>query len=376
MSLAAHNQEPTEQGRAAPVPPLWIGSVRVDPPLLAAPMAGFTNYAYRHILRSLGGVGLPATEMISARGFLEMGHREEGFPDRLWGVRDEPRPLAVQMWDNDPGLLAAVGRRLVEVFAPSVVDLNFGCPVKVISQDAKSGSYLLRHPDRVAAIVAQVVEACAPVPVTAKIRLGCTRDTINAIDVAQAVEGAGGAALTVHGRTAADMYRGSADWERIAQIKPHLRRIPLIGNGDLRTPQSVVEAFRRYPVDGVMIGRAGLPKPWLFAQACAALCGAPLPPTPTLAAQRAMLLSHFAMIVQRFGPRKGTLLMRRFACCYAQGCPGARAFRAAVVLATEPDEFRAIVERDFPRVASRAELAERAEPADEQPPNGAACDLS
>ena len=107
-------------------------------------------------------------------------------------------------------------------------------------------------------IVARVAAACRPTPVTAKIRLGCTRDTINAIDVAQAIESAGGAAVTVHGRTAEDMFRGSADWDEIARIKPHLSRIPLIGNGDLKTPQSVVEAFARYGVDGVMIGRAAL----------------------------------------------------------------------------------------------------------------------
>ena len=112
--------------------------------------------------------------------------------------------------------------------------------------------------------------ACRPVPVTAKIRTGCTRDTINAIDVAQAIEGAGGAAVTVHGRTAEDLFRGAADWEQIARIKQHLSRIPLVGNGDLATAEAVVQAFARYGVNGVMIGRAGLARPWLFAQAAAA----------------------------------------------------------------------------------------------------------
>ncbi len=120
------------------------------------------------------------------------------------------------------------------------------------------------------AIIERVVKACAPTPVTAKIRLGCTRDKIIATDIAEVVEGAGAAALTVHGRTAADMFRGSADWERIAAIKPHLKRIPLIGNGDLDSPQKVVDVFRRYDVDGVMIARASLAKPWLFRQAAAA----------------------------------------------------------------------------------------------------------
>ena len=165
-------------------------------------------------------------------------------------------------------------------------------------------------------------------PVTAKIRLGCTRDTINAIDVAQAVEGAGGAAVTVHGRAAADFYRGRADWDEIARVKPHLRRIPLVGNGDLTSPQAVVEAFCRYGVDGVMIGRAVLGRPWLFRQAQAALAGEPVPADPSLDQQRQLLLEHYRLVCERFGPEKGTILMRKCACCYGQGSPGVRAFRA------------------------------------------------
>ena len=206
--------------------PLRIGPLLIDPPVLQAPMAGFTNYAYRQMIRRFGGVGLPATEMVSARGFLHIDARGGELPERLWGVADEPRPLAVQIWDNDPDTLAAVGRRLVEEFRVSVVDINFGCPVRDVAEKAESGSYLLRYPDRVGQIVARVAAACRPVPVTAKIRLGCTRDTINAIDVAQAIEAAGGAAVTVHGRTADDLFRGSADWDEIARIKPHLQPDP------------------------------------------------------------------------------------------------------------------------------------------------------
>ena len=334
---------------ASPSPqPLKIGPLVLDPPILQAPMAGFSNYAYRQIVRRFGGAGLLATEMVSARGLLEIDTRGQGLPERLWGVEHEPRPLAVQIWDNDPGVLAAIGRRLVEQLSVSVVDVNFGCPVPQVSQKAKSGSYLLRYPDRIRAILARVVRACAPAPVTAKIRLGWTRQTINAIEVARAVEEAGAAALTVHGRTASEKFGGSADWGRIAQIKPHLRRIPLIGNGDLTTPQSVVEAFRRYDVDGVMIGRAGLSRPWLFRQAQAALAGEPLPPDPTLAQQRQLLLEHYRLIVEQFGPHKGTILMRRYACRYAQGCPGARTFRSHVSRVSTPDEFAEVVQRLFP----------------------------
>lgn len=334
---------------AAPVAqPFSIGPLLVDPPILQAPMAGFTNYAFRQIVREFGGAGLIATEMVNARGFVWLDEQKAEHPDRLWGVADEPRPLAVQIWDNDPATLAKVGRRLVEQYQVSVVDINFGCPVRQVTQRAKSGSYLLSQPERMGAIIERVVVACAPTPVTAKIRLGCTRDQINANDIAQVVEGAGAAALTVHGRTASDMFRGSADWDRIAQIRPCLRKIPLIGNGDLDTAAKVVDAFRRYEVDGVMIARAALNKPWLYAQAAAAVRGEPIPPDPTLDEQRQLLLHHFRLVCARFGDKKAAVLMRKYACCYAQGRPGAREFRKHVATVDSPEEFQRVVAEYFP----------------------------
>ena len=331
-------------------PPLKIGSLVVDPPVLQAPMAGYTNYAFRQIVREFGGAGLQATEMVNAKGFLWLETHEQELPDRLWGVKYEARPLAVQIWDNDPATLAAVGARLAHEFRVSVVDINFGCPVKQVTERAHSGSYLLRHPERMLAIISQVVAACAPTPVTAKIRLGCTRDCINAIEVAQVVEAAGAAALTVHGRVAEDYFSGSADWDRISAIKPHLKRIPLIGNGDLASPEAVVEAFRRYDVDGVMIARAALNRPWLFRQAQAALRGEPIPPDPTPAEERQLLLHHFELVCRRFGEAKGTTLMRKFATCYAQGRPGASNFRGQVSKVATPAQFRECVDSHFPRV--------------------------
>ncbi len=330
------------------VRPLRIGPLVVDPPVLQAPMAGFTNYAFRQIVRDFGGAGLQATEMVHAKGFLWLEREEDELPDRLWGVKEEARPLAVQIWDNDPATLAEVGAKLAHEFKVSVVDINFGCPVKQVTEKAHSGSYLLRCPDRVGAIVERVVAACAPTPVTAKIRLGCTRATINAIEVAQVVEGAGAAALTVHGRTAQDFFSGSADWDRIAEIKPHLKRIPLIGNGDLASPQAVLNAFARYPVDGVMIARASLNRPWLFRQVRSALAGEPIPPDPTLAEEKQLLLRHYELVCERFGEAKGSILMRKYACCYAQGRHGAREFRTQVSHVSTPADFRQVVECYFP----------------------------
>lgn len=333
------------------VAPLTIGNLVIDPPVLQAPMAGFTNYAFRQMVRDYGGVGLQATEMISARGFAWMEREEAEHPERLWGVADEARPLAVQIWDNQPEVMAQVGSRLVEEYRVSVVDINFGCPVRQVTHRAKSGSYLLSTPDRMGEIIEQVAKACAPTPVTAKIRLGCTRDHVNAVEIAKVVESAGAAALTVHGRTAQDFFKGTANWDQISAIKPHLKKIPLIGNGDLDSAQAVVEAFRRYAVDGVMIARACLGRPWLFAQASAALRGEPVPPDPTLDQQRECMLKHYRLVVARFGEQKGTVLMRKFSCCYAAGLHGARKFRTHVARVSSAREFYDVVEDWFPREA-------------------------
>ncbi len=328
--------------------PFYIGDVLVDPPILQAPMAGFTNYAFRQIVRDYGGVGLQATEMVNARGFVWLDEHDCEHPDRLWGVKEEARPLAVQIWDNDPDTMAKVGKRLREEYGVSVVDINFGCPVKQVTQKAHSGSYLLRFPERMRAIISRLVEVCHPTPVTAKIRLGCTCSTMNAIEVAQVVEEAGASALTVHGRVAEQYFKGHADWQRISDIKPYLKRIPLIGNGDLDSADKVLFAFQNYNVDGVMIARASLGRPWLFAQACAAVRGQAVPADPSLAEQKQCLLKHYDLVVQRFGVQKGTHLMRKYACCYAQGKHGARIFRTQIAQVDSPEEFHRIVEETFP----------------------------
>ncbi|MFY8199033.1 MAG: tRNA dihydrouridine synthase, partial [Pirellula staleyi] len=178
------------------------------------------------------------------------------------------------------------------------------------------------------------------------------------VQIAQTVERAGASALTVHGRTAEDFFRGSADWSKIAEIKQHLHRIPLIGNGDLQTPEQVVYAFQNYHVDGVMIARAALGRPWLFSQAAAALAGKPIPPDPSLEEQKACMLRHYDLVVERFGTKKGTLLMRKFACCYAQSKHGARHFRTHVAHVESPEQFYEVVEKYFPRFVDPAGIGE------------------
>jgi tRNA-dihydrouridine synthase B len=331
------------------VAPLAIGPVLVDPPILQAPMAGYTNYAYRQVVREFGGAGLLATEMIAARSAIWLETNRGEHPDRLWGVRDEPRPLAVQMWDNDPDNLAAVGRRLAQDFRVSVVDLNFGCPVRQVTEKAHSGSWLLRDPDRVGTIVRRVVEACDGVPVTAKIRLGCSDSCRTALEVAQRIEEAGASCLTVHGRVAAQFFTGEADWEAIAAVKRSVSRMPVVGNGDIDSPETAVRRLRETGVDGVMIAREALARPWIFAQAAALLRDEPPPPDPTLAEQREIVLHHYDLVCRRFGVEQGTLLMRKFACSYAQGLPGARDFRGKVSRVTRREEFLQVMDTCFPR---------------------------
>jgi tRNA-dihydrouridine synthase B len=159
------------------------------------------------------------------------------------------------------------------------------------------------------------------------------------------------------------MFRGCADWNRISEIKPYLKKIPLIGNGDLDSAEAVVNAFRNYDVDGVMIARACLGRPWLFAQAAAALRGQPIPPDPSLEQQRDCLLRHFDLIAQRFGVDKGAQLMRRYACCYAQGRRGARFFRTHVATVKTADEFYSVVEQYFPKTDSPMDPASSSSPA-------------
>lgn len=326
---------------------LQLGSLAISPAVIQAPMAGFTNLVFRRIVREYGGAGLMFTEMVNATGFAWLEDRRQA-PERLLGVVEEPRPLGVQIWENDPQVLARVGRTLAQDYGVSVVDINFGCPVPDVAVKAQSGSYLLRDPQRVGRIVERVVRACEPVPVTAKIRLGWHAEEITAIPVAKAAESAGAKAVTVHGRTAQQFFKGAADWDRIAEIKAHLKHAALIGNGDLDSPEKVVDAFARYGVDGVMIGRAALGRPWLFHRIRCALMGLPIPADPSAEEERHCLVRHYEQLVDQFGASKGTVLVRKYACRYAHGRPGAREFRKHVAHVQSADEFREVVARYFP----------------------------
>ena len=329
---------------------LHIGPVLVDPPVLQAPMAGFTNYAYRQVVREFGGAGLQATEMICAQGFLGRERYEGELPDRLWGVAEEPRPLAVQIWDNDPGRLAAVGAKLAHELNVSVVDINFGCPVRDVAERAHSGSYLL---ERTAADRRDRRARRRGVRSDARYRENPPR-----LHARLDPRHRSGASGRIGRRRCADGSRphGSGFFQGPGRLGPHRRNqaAPEAHPADRqRRPQlrrkKCSRHSRRYGVDGVMIARAALGKPWLFRQVQAAMRGEEIPPDPTLEEERLLLVRHYELVCRRFGVEKGTSLMRKFACCYAQGRRGARDFRAAVARVCTPEEFLAAVEDHFPR---------------------------
>jgi tRNA-dihydrouridine synthase B len=325
-----------------PATTLRLGPLELASRVLAAPIAGFTDFFFRAAVRHFGGSGLLFTEMVSAGGWIEGSMP----PTRLWGVEREPRPLGVQLWDREPRMIEEAARRLADLDV-SVIDLNFGCPKRRIMGRHGAGATLLRDPETVGRLVAAAVRGAGKVPVTAKIRLGPSENALTAIEVARRVEGNGAAALTVHGRVAEEHYGVACRRDRIAAVVSAVS-IPVIANGDVRDGPSALATVRETGAAGVMVARAALTRPWVFREIDAALRGEPEPPPPSLAEQRALLLSHHAALVEREGDEWGTVLMRKFAGTYAAGHGGARAFRDALNRARNAAEFRAAVEEQFP----------------------------
>jgi len=325
------------------LPPLKLGPLALETPVIAAPIAGFTDAVFRRMVRDLGGCGLIFTEMIGAGTWMQ-SPRER--PERLDGIEDEPRPLGVQLWDREPEMLYAAAHALAALDV-SVVDLNFGCPKRRIMGKHAAGAALLRDPQTVGRLVQAAVRGAGHVPVTAKIRLGPSLHALNAQDVARAAADNGAVAVTVHGRTADQNYDTPCYLDEIAEVV-HAVPIPVIANGDVRDAASALHTLRATGAAGVMVARGALTRPWVFREITAALRGEPIPAAPTAAEQKALLLKHHAAMVARHGDPWGTIYMRKFACRYLQGAPGTRAFRDAITRAVDAADFAAIVARHFP----------------------------
>jgi len=246
------------------LPSLRIGKISISPPLILAPMAGVTDDVFRSIAAD-HGAGLVTTEMISAEG---LKRRQPGSLRLCRQATPLKAPLSAQIFGRNPQSMAEAAK-IVEANGADLVDINAGCPVKkVVKQGA--GASLLKEPEQLALIVESVRKA-VDIPVTVKLRLGWNERCINILEVAQKLACAGVDAVSVHARTAAQLYSGTADWSWIKMAKAALT-IPVIGNGDVSSPLRALEMVRETNCDAVMIGRAAMGNPWLFA-ACAASCG-------------------------------------------------------------------------------------------------------
>jgi tRNA-dihydrouridine synthase B len=335
---------------------LSIGPVRLKSPVLAAPIAGFTDLTFRSLVRHFGGCGLIFTEMVSAGGWI--GGKMP--PQRLRGVEAEARPLGVQLWDREAGMIEEAARRLVDL-GVSVIDLNFGCPKKRIMGKHASGAALLRDPGTVGRLVAGAVRGAGSVPVTAKIRLGACLQNRTAAEVARSVEDNGAAAVTVHGRTADQNYGTPCHREMIAEVVASVS-IPVIANGDVADAESALRTLAETGAAGVMVARAALNRPWVFREISAAINGDPIPAPPSHAEQKELLLRHHAAMVELDGDPFGTICMRKFACRYLSGMVGVRPFRDAISRAEDSADFRDIVERLFPPDPASGARVSDAEP--------------
>ncbi|RME76644.1 MAG: tRNA dihydrouridine synthase DusB [Planctomycetota bacterium] len=296
---------------------LKIGRLSLPGPVIVCPIAGYTDYAYRSILRRYTQA-LMFAEMVSVSGLIRDGRGS------LFRIRKSPdhHPLGIQLFGCEPKLFYEAARK-VEEAGFDLVDVNLGCPK--IPGEQLAGSRLLRFPKLVGEIIAAMRKA-VQIPVTAKIRMGYDVDNLNGHEIAKIVEEEGGDGVTVHGRTCVQKFSGSSNWDWIGQVKSSVS-IPVIGNGDLDTPQKVRQFMDYTGVDGVMIGRAALGRPWLIRDMEDFLNGKPLLPTPSLKEMGQDLLYHLSLVKQTEGETGLKRKMRRILSMYFKSMEGVKEFR-------------------------------------------------
>jgi tRNA-dihydrouridine synthase B len=290
-------------------------------PLYLAPMAGVTDTIFRQLCKEQGA-DVMVTEFVSAEGIFRRNERTLEYLDFV----EAERPVGVQLFGGDPEHLGEAARMVADWKQPDFIDMNFGCPVnKVVSKNG--GSSLLRDCPLLEKIALSVVKAAAPLPVTAKIRIGWSGETINATTTARLLEGCGVQAIAVHGRTKEQGYSGAADWDVIADVAAAVR-VPVIGNGDVAT---AADAARRLEtgVKGLMIGRAAMSAPWIFREIKHYLATGEILPSPSLEAQWMHIVRHCRWKVERMGSELHAMqCMRTRLMAYSRGMPEAKQLRA------------------------------------------------
>jgi nifR3 family TIM-barrel protein len=274
-----------------------IGSIQIDQPFALAPMAGMTDTAFRRLVKRRGGCGLVVTEMVSSEGLVRGIDRTLEYAE----YTEEERPVSIQIFGGDPVKMADAAQ-IVEGMGADIVDVNMGCPVPKIAKH-NAGCSLMREPEHAQSVVAAMAKAVR-IPVTVKMRAGWDATAINAPDLARRMEDAGASALAVHGRTAAQSYSGSSDWDLIGRVAAGVR-IPVFGSGDCVEPSQLVERVLNGGVAGVLVGRGALRNPWIFEQAAAVARGE-APREITHAERGVFLLEYIELLLQeRLGESEG-----------------------------------------------------------------------
>jgi len=310
--------------------PLRIGSIRIDPPVALAPMAGVTNHAFRVICRRLGA-GLVYTDMISSYAL----HYRNVKTLRMFDWTPEERPVAVQIFGAEPDKMAA-GARMIADAGADIIDINIGCPVPKVTKTG-AGAALINDLDTARRIMEAVVRA-VDVPVTIKTRKGPDSATVTAVELSRMAQDAGIAAVAIHGRTAEQGYSGAADWSVIRQAKEAVD-IPIIGNGDVKSPEDAKRMLDETGCDGVMIGRACMGNPWIFRRTAHYLRTGELLPEPTFQERIDTAREHLRGMVELLGEEIGTREMRGQITWYVKGMPGAGALRHRLTEAGSLEEM-------------------------------------
>ncbi len=318
-----------------------IGNIDLgERPVVLAPMEDVTDASFRILCRE-AGAAMVTTEFVSSDGLI----RDAAKSIAKMHTLEEEAPVAVQIYGSipeamvDAARMAARAAELAGGHGADTVDINFGCPVSKIAGRG-AGSGMMREPDKLVAITEAVVKAVPDKPVTVKTRLGWDEQSKIIVDLAERLQDVGVAALTIHGRTRCQMYKGEADWTLIGAVKENPRmHIPVIGNGDVNSAAKAKEMFDRYGVDGIMVGRASFGHPWIFTEIRHLLdTGEELPPM-SVRDRVALAKRHFGLSLDLKGPVTGVFEMRRHLSCYFKGLPGFKDTRIKLVTSKDPDEI-------------------------------------
>lgn len=327
--------------------PIDLGSgVRIDTPVILAPMSGVTDLPFRRVAKQLGA-GMVVSEMIASWAMIRENRKTLAMAevDRAGeGIN------ALQLAGCEPAAMAEAASLAVDRGA-DLIDINFGCPVKKVALGQQAGSALMRDEAAAAAILAATVRA-VPVPVTLKMRMGWDHASLNAPRLARIAQDCGVRMVTVHGRTRQQFYTGSADWDFIGQVKDAVD-IPVIANGDMVTEEDAAEALRRSGADGLMIGRGCYGRPWFIAQVVHFLRAGCRLPEPPLARQKAVVTTHYHSILDHFGGHAGVRLARKHVSWYSRGLPGSAEFRAAMNRLSEAESVLRLIDVFYDRLIAR-----------------------